>query len=247
MTQDSLFALVVPGVPAEADDGGGHGCPVEHDARVGTPRAAQVRRGGAADGARGEHEPARVGRAAPALRRDEPGRRRRRGGDVAEVEDGLGFPEDEVDGALDVAALVVVPPQQVAQRVLQPHEAAPVERRPVSGHQRRHRRRHPPVRVLHAAMARSTRSVTTSSYVVVWWHRRTYLEGDVAGHEVGGVRGERRRVGRAGVPAAAAGVVRPLDRRLLPPLAFQQDEALVRRYAHLLPSKPNDTKPKLIN
>ena len=57
--------------------------------------------------------------------------------------------------------------------------------------------------------------------------RATDLEADIAGHEVGGVSGESRGAG-------GAGVVGPFDERLLLPLAFQQDEALVQGHLHLL-------------
>lgn len=238
----SLCALVAPGVPPLADDDAGHVRLEEDDPGVAAPRAAQVRRRDAPHRAALEDEAARVGVAHPALRRDEPGPHgRRRRPYLAALEDGLAVAEDEVHGALDVAALVVVPPLDVAQRVLDAHEAAPVEGRPVARHQRRHRRRDP----LPAPVVRVLRATTDATQFVALYckkkkqtnagllsqKRRTDLEGDVAGHEVGGVRGERRGGGGARVPA---GVVRPLDRRLLPPLAFQQDEALVLRYDHLL-------------
>lgn len=145
----SLFALVAPGVPSLSDNDAGHVRLVEDDPGVGPPRAAQVRRRDAPHRATPEHEPARVVLALPALRRDEPGRhRRRRRPDLAPLEHGPAVAPDEVQGALDVAPLVVVPPAHVAQRVLHAHEPAPVERRSVAEHQRRHRRRDPAAVVL---------------------------------------------------------------------------------------------------
>jgi hypothetical protein len=148
----SLAALVVPGVPSLSHYDLGHVGPVEDDPGKGPPRAAEVRRRRAGHLALAEHEPGRLRTAGPAVRRDEPRPERHRcRGDLAALEDGLSVAEDEVCDALDVAAFVVVPPVQVAQRVLQAGEGAPVERRAVAGHQRRHRRRRllrPVVRVL---------------------------------------------------------------------------------------------------
>jgi len=49
------------------------------------------------------------------------------------IEQSLAIAEDEVGAPLDVAATVVMAARVVQERVLERHEPAPVERRPVSG------------------------------------------------------------------------------------------------------------------
>jgi hypothetical protein len=48
-------------------------------------------------------------------------------------------PKDEIDGALDVAVVEVVPADVVEQRVLRPQDLAPVEHGLVAGQPQRHR------------------------------------------------------------------------------------------------------------
>jgi len=155
-------AGVAYGGPAGRVDGLGEVGVGEDDARVRRADAAQVHLADAVHLALEEDEAAVV-LLLPYLRSDGAADLRplvRLHKDLRALEHGLPVAEDEVDVALDVAALVVVAPGAVEEGVVGAVERAVVEGHLVAGHHRRHR---PDLRVVHQTGAGAVLSSSFAS------------------------------------------------------------------------------------